>query len=516
MSEEALHVVLPVLQWLAEGFFDPRVFGTVAISVFLYKLLPTTDPVLGLGQVKKPRFQARSHVFATDLVRVPHQRDPAMDLSMYAYAMSRVKKIVVGSNTGPDGKTPVSGNVTGRQVWRPQGDVVELPAFSAAENPNAGDKLLRKLLLDGKKVPTGGNGGKIDKALRQALEYFKLLQVRLVITCYITGHDLGQSIVDGIIVYLRNQQQYDGGWGLHIEEGSSMFGTVLNYVSLRLLGVPPTDDVCVDARTFILHHGGATLVPSWGKVWLALLNVYDWRGVDSLPPEMWLLPRWLPFHPGRTWVHCRMVYLPMSYLYGIRFQAAETPLIVAIRGEIYATPYKSVSWRKARGAYSKLDEYHAPSPIIRTINYLLSWYELLPTLLPYRKRGLEFALDFIQADDNETNFCNIGPVNKSLNMLVAWVVNPNSNEFKQHTQRIEDYLWVAEDGVKMQGYVGSQTWDASFAIQAFVEAGVATDAAFKPTFVKAQSFLTEAQNVHDVDDGPKWWRRYMICDEILL
>ncbi|RHY18916.1 hypothetical protein DYB36_010382, partial [Aphanomyces astaci] len=510
MSEEALHVVLPVLQWLAEGFFDPRVFGTVAISVFLYKLLPTTDPVLGLGQVKKPRFQARSHVFATDLVRVPHQRDPAMDLSMYAYAMSRVKKIVVGSNTGPDGKTPVSGNVTGRQVWRPQGDVVELPAFSAAENPNAGDKLLRKLLLDGKKVPTGGNGGKIDKALRQALEYFKLLQVRLVITCYITGHDLGQSIVDGIIVYLRNQQQYDGGWGLHIEEGSSMFGTVLNYVSLRLLGVPPTDDVCVDARTFILHHGGATLVPSWGKVWLALLNVYDWRGVDSLPPEMWLLPRWLPFHPGRTWVHCRMVYLPMSYLYGIRFQAAETPLIVAIRGEIYATPYKLVSWRKARGAYSKLDEYHAPSPIIRTINYLLSWYELLPTLLPYRKRGLEFALDFIQADDNETNFCNIGPVNKSLNMLVAWVVNPNSNEFKQHTQRIEDYLWVAEDGVKMQGYVGSQTWDASFAIQAFVEAGVATDAAFKPTFVKAQSFLTEAQNVHDVDDGPKWWRRYMI------
>ncbi|RHZ30141.1 hypothetical protein DYB37_011705 [Aphanomyces astaci] len=178
MSEEALHVVLPVLQWLAEGFFDPRVFGTIAISVFLYKLLPTTDPVLGLGQVKKPRFQARSHVFATDLVRVPHQRDPAMDLSMYAYAMSRVKKIVVGSNTGPDGKTPVSGNVTGRQVWRPQGDVVELPAFSAAENPNAGDKLLRKLLLDGKKVPTGGNGGKIDKALRQALEYFKLLQVR--------------------------------------------------------------------------------------------------------------------------------------------------------------------------------------------------------------------------------------------------------------------------------------------------------------------------------------------------
>ena len=38
--------------------------------------------------------------------------------------------------------------------------------------------------------------------------------------------------------------------------------------------------------------------------------------------------------------------------------------------------------------------------------------------------------------------------------------------------RVSDYLWVAEDGMKMQGYNGSQCWDTSFAIQAVWECGL--------------------------------------------
>jgi cycloartenol synthase len=31
---------------------------------------------------------------------------------------------------------------------------------------------------------------------------------------------------------------------------------------------------------------------------------------------------------------------------------------------------------------------------------------------------------------------------------------------------VQDYLWVAEDGMKMQGYNGSQLWDTAFTVQA--------------------------------------------------
>lgn len=35
-------------------------------------------------------------------------------------------------------------------------------------------------------------------------------------------------------------------------------------------------------------------------------------------------------------------------------------------------------------------------------------------------------------------------------MLCCWVEDPNSEAFKLHLPRIYDYLWIAEDGMKMQ------------------------------------------------------------------
>jgi len=36
-----------------------------------------------------------------------------------------------------------------------------------------------------------------------------------------------------------------------------------------------------------LCEGGACAIPSWGKFWLAVLNVYSWDGMHCLLPEMW-------------------------------------------------------------------------------------------------------------------------------------------------------------------------------------------------------------------------------------
>lgn len=40
-------------------------------------------------------------------------------------------------------------------------------------------------------------------------------------------------------------------------------------------------------------------------------------------------------------------------------------------------------------------------------------------------------------------------------MLACWAEEPNSDYFKKHLARIPDYLWVAEDGMKMQVCVHS-------------------------------------------------------------
>ena len=61
-----------------------------------------------------------------------------------------------------------------------------------------------------------------------------------------------------------------------------------------------------------------------------------------------------------------------------------------------------------------------------------------------------------------------------------------SDHFQRHVLRVADYLWVAEDGMKMQGYNGSQCWDTSFAVQALVETGLTADPAFTPCIKKVR------------------------------
>ena len=68
-----------------------------------------------------------------------------------------------------------------------------------------------------------------------------------------------------------------------------MFGTALNYVALRLLGVVREDSDVVRAKALLQSLGGATGVPSWGKFFLALLGVYEWSGLNPLLPELWYM-----------------------------------------------------------------------------------------------------------------------------------------------------------------------------------------------------------------------------------
>jgi squalene cyclase len=65
-----------------------------------------------------------------------------------------------------------------------------------------------------------------------------------------------------------------------------MFGTVLSYVTLRLLGVEASHPTAAAARAWMLAHGGATAVPSWGKFWLATLGVYEWCVAVTQQPSI--------------------------------------------------------------------------------------------------------------------------------------------------------------------------------------------------------------------------------------
>ncbi|XP_022642971.1 lanosterol synthase-like [Vigna radiata var. radiata] len=256
--------------------------------------------------------------------------------------------------------------------------------------------------------------------------------------------------------YMLNHQNEDGGWGLHIEGHSTMFCTALNYVSLRLLGeeVDGGEGSMQKARAWILHRGGVTHIPSWGKLWLSVLGVYEWSGMKPIQPEIWLLPYCVPFHPGRMWCHTRLVYLPMSYLYATRFVGPINAVILSLRKELYTLPYHLLHWDDAMNLCATEDMYRT-CPMMQNIlwSFLHSVGEPLLMRWPFsklRQKALHHVMQHIHYDDENTNYLCIGPISKVLNMVCCWVEDPNSEAFKCHISRIKDYLWVAEDGMKMQ------------------------------------------------------------------
>ncbi|RDX66383.1 Cycloartenol synthase, partial [Mucuna pruriens] len=371
----------------------------------------------------------------------------------------------------------------------------------------------------------------VTRTLRRAINFFSTLQSHdghwpgdyggpmfmipsLVITLSITGalnSALTKEHRKEIIRFIYNHQNEDGGWGLHIEGSSTMFGSVLSYVALRLLGEGSggVRGEIEKARDWILRHGGATFIPSWGKMWLSVLGVYQWSGNNPLPPEIWLLPYILPFHPGRMWCHCRMVYLPMSYLYGKRFVGPITPIVLSLRKELYTIPYHDIDWNQARNLCAKEDLYY-PHSLVQDILWATLHKILEPILMHFpgkklREKALRTVMEHIHYEDENTRYICLGPVNKVLNMLCCWVEDPNSEAFKLHLPRIHDYLWIAEDGMKMKGYNGSQLWDTAFVVQAIISTNLVEE--YGPMLRKAHTYIKNSQVLEDCPgDLNKWYR----------
>jgi lanosterol synthase len=194
----------------------------------------------------------------------------------------------------------------------------------------------------------------------------------------------------------------------------------------------------------------------------------------------------------------------MAYLWGRRFTMKMTPLVAALREEIYVEPYESIDWKPQRNNVNPVDNYSPHHPVFDTLNVLLKYYEQMPylTCLPsLRKMGLKAAYNQIVYEDENTDYQTVGPVSKAFNMLARLDHDgPDSDAVKQHLTKIDDFLWMSKEGMFMTGTNGSQLWDISFLAQAEVETGLALEANNKESVLKMLDWLDKCQIRHN----PKW------------
>ncbi|QXP85532.1 2,3-oxidosqualene cyclase [Methylococcus sp. Mc7] len=333
-----------------------------------------------------------------------------------------------------------------------------------------------------------------------------MILAQAVIVRAVVGRPYSERERAEIVKHFEVSQLPDGAWGMHPESPGYVFFTALAYVALRLLGLRPDTPLLVRARAWLhARPEGVKAVPTWGKFWLALLGLYGREGVNAVPPELFLLPRWLPFHPSRFYCHTRLIYLGIAYLSGGRFAASlPEPLRDALRAELYAEPYESIDFGAYRHAVARTDLYVPISRVLRLVYDLLARYEHRPWKA-LRRRALAVCFEQILREQRSTRYQSISPVSGLLNCLAIFAHDPRHPDLAPSLEGVEAWRW--EDEAEGLRYVGarSNSWDTAFAVQALAELPQLDEEAER-ALNRAQGFLDEAQMTEELADYREAWR----------
>ncbi|KAL6949843.1 Lanosterol synthase (Oxidosqualene--lanosterol cyclase) [Hanseniaspora vineae] len=352
-----------------------------------------------------------------------------------------------------------------------------------------------------------------NDAMQKGANYFKLLQdpdsgifpcqykgpmfmtIGYIVTFYMAGLEIPEPVRLELIRYIVNTAHpVDGGWGLHSVDKSTCMGTVLNYVSLRLLGLPKDHEVCKRSRLKLHKLGGAIGAPHWAKIYLALLNLYDWRGVNPAPPELWMLPYQVPIHPARWWVHTRAIYLPVGYLSSLKYQMELNPLLEELRSEIYTKPYDSINFAENRNTVCETDLYYPHTKALDMLNNCMVFYGdyIRPNWL--LKKSNAYTYELIKKDLHNTADLTIAPVSFAFVCIVTMIEEgAKSEKFLKLVEGWKDVLAHGPQGMCVMGTNGVQVWDCAFFVQYFFVANLAELPEFAPYIEKAYKFLCDSQ-----------------------
>jgi lanosterol synthase len=331
-------------------------------------------------------------------------------------------------------------------------------------------------------------------SLQQGPGYFEgemvwntMLLSQWVIVQKMVGRPIDEERRRLILRHFEVTQLSDGSWPMHAEGPGWVFFTVLAYVAVRLLDVPPEHRLVAPARAWL--RGKVLGVPTWGKFWLSMIGLYEYEGMNPVPPELFLMPDALPFHPNRFYCHTRYIYLGIAYLYGRRFRRDLGPITHELRGELYDEPYDRIDFSKHRDDLAPSDTFVRPSAVLRAAYRALTGWERLPAPVraPLRRRALRRCEERIRYELMASRRQGISPVNGLLHCLALLAIDPSDPELGRAMDAMESWKWEDEaEGVRFCG-AHSTAWDTAFAIRA-----ITTAAAHTPLTVEAKDAVRAA------------------------
>ena len=179
------------------------------------------------------------------------------------------------------------------------------------------------------------------------------------------------------------KQLDDGGWNIYHGGPAEVNATIKAYLALKLAGVSLKDRRMLKAREMAKNLGGVPRMNTFSKLYLALLGLFPWKHVPTIPCEVLLIGKWfhVNFWDMSNW--SRAMLVPLAIIN--HFKPTRRPGNISL-DELYPAGCherdlalaRDPQWFTMRNFFLELDKLHKFAEL---------WVQ--EGIHPFRKRALK-------------------------------------------------------------------------------------------------------------------------------
>jgi len=285
--------------------------------------------------------------------------------------------------------------------------------------------------------------------------------------------------------HILSMQLPDGGWNIYHGGPAEINATVKAYLALKLAGVPVTDPRMLRAREMALSLGGVPRLNTFSRLYLALLGLFPWNCVPTIPCEVILLGKWfhVNFYEMSSW--SRSMLVPLAIIN--HFKPTRRPNNISL-DELYPEGHHRRDLKLAfdpefftwRNFFIWLDKLHK----------FAEWFAQ-NKIHPFRKRALKKAEEWmIERLEGTDGLAAIFPA--MLNSLIALKAlgypddHPEVVRAERELKKLEH---ETADSVRIEPCF-SPVWDTAIVTICLHESGLPGD---HPALVRACDWLIDKE-----------------------
>ncbi|HPY29917.1 MAG TPA: squalene--hopene cyclase [Verrucomicrobiota bacterium] len=284
--------------------------------------------------------------------------------------------------------------------------------------------------------------------------------------------------------HILSQQLPDGGWNIYHGGPAEVNATVKAYLALKLAGLPVTDSRMLRAREVARALGGVPRMNTFSKLYLALLGLYPWKYVPTIPCEVLLIGKWfhVNFWEMSNWSRAMLVPLAI-----INHFKPTRPCTVDL-DELYPEGFherdlrlpRDPGWFTWRNFFLSLDKLHKFAEL---------WAQA--GIHPFRKRALKRAEQWmLERFEGSDGLAAIFPA--MLNSLIALKAlgYPNDHpEVVRAARHLKELEHETPESVRIEPCL-SPVWDTAITTVCLRESGLPED---HPALKRAVEWLLDKE-----------------------